>query len=269
MTAVETKERPILFSGPMIRAIREGRKSVTRRVMKPQPCESYSQDYGADGQPTKRRSYGYTWEPRCDGAFFNIAHTPILDACPHGRIGGRLWVRETWAYYPDEHHVIYREREGAELKAGGIDLSGCWKPSIHMPRWASRITLEITGIRVARVQEISEADVEAEGLEFVDGETGPGPGYKWRGRGYWDGFSTHSQAGGKTYHAPGRDGLCCCYAGQAARLTPAVCAYRHLWDHLNAKRGFSWEANPFVWCISFKDVSDDLLGMPRHGRDEG
>ena len=149
------KERPILFSAPMVRAILEGRKSQTRRVVKPQP------DYIVQSE----------WEP----TMFSGHKTDALGrhffnrSCPHGQPGDRLWVQETWRIGgemaeadPKEHpkkylipHLYYR----ADCD-DGVDR---WRPSIHMPRWASRITLEIADIRVERLQEISAEDAMREG----------------------------------------------------------------------------------------------------------
>jgi hypothetical protein len=127
MTTIAVKERPILFSAPMVRAIREGRKTQTRRVVK-HPGDFLGAGGRNGGDWDDPQLWG--WEdPEDPGHFLVLARDPepgdVPFRCPYGQPGGRLWVRETWAYYPDEHHVIYREREGAELKAGGCDLSGC------------------------------------------------------------------------------------------------------------------------------------------------
>ncbi len=123
------KQHPILFSELMVQAILDGRKTMTRRVMKVQP------------------------EAFCGGVM-----RPLLTTCPYGWIGDHLWVRETWAY--DEPQVIYRCGYN-----GDKPPSGKWKPSIFMPRCASRITLEITGVRVERLQDITEEDAVKEGFE--------------------------------------------------------------------------------------------------------
>jgi len=142
-----SRERPILFNGDMVRAILEGRKTMTRRVMKHQPGE-----VTAVGRPL----------------FFQDGDTGrrVSPKCPYGQPGDHLWVRETFAdeagdtrkYLGD--HIYYR------ADGDGVDLQdGFWTPSIHMPRWASRITLEVTGVRVERLQDISEEDAQAEGAE--------------------------------------------------------------------------------------------------------
>lgn len=227
-------ERPILFSAPMVRAILDGRKTQTRRVVKPQPLPSTRFVMGPfDGRD-------WTFGTRCVSEkndpynFFIEQET----RCPYGTVGDRLWVRETWA--PDvkagNRQVCYAAdgRWGSLQASGGIIFHGwttdvtnktrndwaecngrwvgrvyfqAWKPSIHMPRAASRITLEITGVRVERVQEISSADCIAEGL-----------------------------------------------LPTMRNETPAKTRFRELWDSLNAKRGYGWDANPWVWVIEFKRI---------------
>jgi hypothetical protein len=155
MTAI--KERPILFSAPMVRAILEGRKTVTRRPVKGAGLkwlEDFTPEYVAD---------------------------PANSLCPYGKPGDRLWLRETW--YCDHFEVM----RGPYLKPDDLDIGEAlddgtlvyaadgltpyeadkpiWKPSIHMPRWASRILLEITEVTVERLQDISRADIRAEGLQ--------------------------------------------------------------------------------------------------------
>lgn len=134
----------------MARAILAGRKTQTRRIVK-------LADFGRSDTP------GYLWTYRDRaGRMHDIRLTDALVAkcCPYGQPGDRLWVRETWAdghSYDGKRHFAYR--------ADGVELhpSRKWKPSIHMPRAASRITLEITGVRVERLQEISADDARAEG----------------------------------------------------------------------------------------------------------
>ena len=166
------KERPILFSAPMVRAILSGAKTQTRRIIKPQPIDSADDPIGAytvDG--------GRSWR------------------CPHGRPGDRLWVREAFIHEPADY---------------------CWKPSIHMPRWASRITLEITDVRVERLQDISEADAVAEGCEPIRPEL------------VQDGMIVRQ----------GRS---------------AVEEFRLVWEQIHG--GGSWEKNPWVWVIKFKKLA--------------
>lgn len=157
-------ERPILFSAPMVRAILSGAKSQTRRLLKPQPLG------GAPELLQHLVAHGHhrwaTDEPDED----------LIWKCPYGQPGDRLWVREAFAIVPrtayrcsegvqqtlrpDDDHDAAIYREGWTRSKGGFR----WRPSIHMPRWASRITLEVTGVRVERLQDISEADAIAEGV---------------------------------------------------------------------------------------------------------
>ncbi|WLI49288.1 hypothetical protein [Pseudomonas sp. FP833] len=223
----EIKERPILFSAPMVRAILEGRKTVTRRVMKLQPdadatitVESYNVAV------TNRRGYQEAG-PEIFGAWWRDGESGCK--CPYGQPGDRLWVRETW--YCDHFEVM----RGPYLKPDDLDIREAledgtlvyaadglssyeqeqptWKPSIHMPRWASRILLEITDVRVERLQDISRADIRAEGLqcppELASDDVSPN---------YRDWY-------------------------------PA--AWRELWE----STGGDWNANPWVWVVEFKRVT--------------
>lgn len=150
----DTKERPILFSEPMVKAILEGRKTQTRRVIKPQPerLGEVVWDFGSEetcfiGDESAREYLLYN------------ARNPYGWAY-HDGTADRLWVRETWRHYKLENRTSYRA-DGEE----DVTPLLTWRPSIHMPRWASRITLEITDVRVERVQEISLGDIRAEGLD--------------------------------------------------------------------------------------------------------
>ena len=145
------RERPILFSAPMVRAILAGTKTQTRRVLR-------------DG----------TWWTKEHGVIrmapAGLACTGFAPVpCPYGSPGDRLWVRETWARNEDQlsdtrmdTSLVYRADGETRAKDNGTDKP--WRPSIHMPRWASRITLEIAGVRVERLQDISTADCWAEGI---------------------------------------------------------------------------------------------------------
>ena len=154
------KERPILFSAPMVRALLAGTKTQTRRVCKPQPIAD-ARFVGGHYLPATKRNPGQ--EISVEAPYVHIA-------CPYGQRGDRLWVRETWRRDIDKidgaRLVQYRADDAiVEAPRTYFDLpSAGWIPSIHMPRWASRITLEVTGVRVERLQEISEADAIAEGV---------------------------------------------------------------------------------------------------------
>jgi hypothetical protein len=182
------KYSPILFSGPMVKAILSGAKTQTRRVLK------LGTDRMGDEFMTERR----------DGTLIES-----VKLCPYGQPGDRLWVRETWRQASDEPKIYpgstiyYRADEDWNNHSN-------WKPSIFMPRWASRITLEIVNVSVERVQEISPADVEAEGCA-------------------WQQWAAHE------------DWL-------------PTAGYAELWDSINAKRGFGWDKNPWVWVLEFKRI---------------
>lgn len=201
------RERPILFSGPMVRAILNGTKTQTRRVVK-------------DINPTLLASNP---EPH---------HIANALRCPYGLPGDRLWVRESHAPRAD-CEVSWRASmiDGINRTIKGDicyaadknsrDWVSKWRPSIHMPRWASRITLEVTGVRVQRLQDISEADAVAEGIEQAQ------PGY-WR--------------------IYGRD------TDGADMDRGARASYQSLWQSINGPG--SWEANPWVWAVSFKRLEN-------------
>jgi len=210
-------ERPILFSGPMVRAILEGRKTQTRRIVKP---------------PFEMIGNGYLVRPDGHGGRFG----PY--PCPYGQPGDRLWVRESFCPFPPDRHssgpnrwvIIYAaDATQAELSAPD-DYNPMlynyerWTPSIHMPRWASRINLEVVSVRVQRLQDISEEDAMAEGVDFDHGwEDEPGFGYL-------DYLSGHDNFS----------------------LLTAVESFRTLWDSINADRGHGWDKNEWVWAVEFK-----------------
>jgi len=146
-------EKPIIFSGPMVRAILDGRKTQTRRVISPQP------------RVTSRGLFH--WSNTENGVKFGLGHdiAPVAFPAwaPYMR-GDRLWVRETWRlWHPSDARVLYRADKAASLGMDEYSDRHRWKPSIHMPKKYARIWLEVTGVRVERVQDISEDDAEAEG----------------------------------------------------------------------------------------------------------
>ncbi|MBH3364829.1 MULTISPECIES: hypothetical protein [Pseudomonas] len=158
----QAKERPILFSAPMVRAILEGRKTVTRRAVKIQPRTKGDIGSYGQGQPFIRHPDPTKRNPEC----------------PYGRPGDRLWVREAWAADAQLDGIAPRDLSQGEPimypADGSVRQTGCamisqgrGRPSIHMPRWASRILLEITAVRVERLQDISEDQAEAEGMNFL------------------------------------------------------------------------------------------------------
>ncbi len=212
------KERPILFSSPMVRAILEGRKTQTRRVVKPQPPAGHT-FAGFTIHSTLTSDEGKAvWRAGNTSAYLRDAHRV---RCPYGQPGDRLWVREAWRTYASLDDIPPRgiaPGAGVQYEAGGSNVIGtnrlhCMgklRPGMFMPRFASRITLEITGVRVERLQDISPDDCIAEGAWPI----------------------AHRELG---------------------RGDEAVAAYRQLWESIHGPG--SWAANPWVWVIEFKAVT--------------
>lgn len=154
--AAGSAERPILFSGSMVRAILSGQKTQTRRVIKPQPMELDCDDWGWGFED---QLFAADDELR-EHLFHEVYGTK---GTPYGSVGGRLWVRETWRLI-----VSGRKAGGCEYRADDPGASGIgflpWRPSIFMPREQSRITLEITDVRVQRLKDITVPDIKAEGV---------------------------------------------------------------------------------------------------------
>jgi hypothetical protein len=158
------KERPILYTGEMVRAILDDRKSMTRRVMKPQPV--YAQAEYRNGEPPAESCY--TWPA------YNPQHrflNEIAKECPYGYIGDRFWVRETWVQLPN-NTILYRATDEERQEAWTMYGKPKWKPSIFMPRSASRITLEITNVKVERLRDITEEDAIKEGVKIGSSSMG-------------------------------------------------------------------------------------------------
>ena len=198
---------PILFSAPMVRALLDGRKTQTRRVLKPQPVNFAS---------VKHFNSSVLWV-----ATPIDYNKPMIFKSPPHAIGDRLWVRE--AFYEEPPRTIQpAPGERLETFTGEIfyradddKLPGVlWKPSIHMPRWASRITLTVTDVRVQRVQEI--------GCDSI----------------YREGFTDYSTC------------------------DPARADFVSLWNSLNAKRGFGWDANPWVAAYTFERTDNRQRKLP-------
>lgn len=217
------KERGMIFNGEMVRAILDGRKTQTRRIMKPQP------------EPCPRG--GHWWPSNVLKTMLHVEDEMqngkggwgglVGDACPFGDVGDRIWVRETWAEagasapdlklyranYPEHVPSIYENVPPAEEIR--------WTPSIHMPRTASRIQLEITDVRVERLNAISEEDAEAEGIDMEA---------LYDSQDCYDCIADHNMTG-----------------------RPIVTgAFKYLWESIYGEEG--WKSNPWVWVIEFKRV---------------
>lgn len=219
------KERPIIMSAESVRAILDGRKSMTRRVLKIQPPTQWDEVkpiYGSNGAGIIAWDF-YSSLNRYD-------HGYLKDSFPYGHIGDHLWLRESWfevTKLSDSYGKQFGISGGIDTwnlyKADGSKLPDGfkWKSPLFIPRKASRITLEITDIRVERLQDITEEDARAEGV--IDG-----------------GCLNCGE------HEP-------CGCGNP--MPDARDAYVSIWNTLNAKRGYPWESNPWVWAISFKVVN--------------
>lgn len=223
------KERPILFSAAMIRAILAGQKTQTRRIVKPQPDSrttrvSVCRDQWMGNGPSGNGVGTAQWDPWRKSPF---------------AAGDWLWVRETWLPDPDAdsdawhtHDCTYYEWSGCGSRIDSVpaqlqkpdhciyraDWDGhdlVWRPSIHMPRWASRILLEIVSVRVERLQDISEADALAEGVKHCEAELDTG--------GNW-------------------------YAPEEL--------YSMLWTKINGWGDSGWNTNPWVWVVEFRRVEE-------------
>ncbi len=240
------KERGMIFNAEMVRAILDGRKTQTRRIVK-----------GTDGAVKLCKE----WDINGEEIFVVLGekdHTgmnPVLGAisCPFGAVGDRIWVRETWGvvsheldedgriqpWTPDRPATVIHEMpfgngyySGHAIYAADGDFTwgdddgyedgrSCWKPSIHMPRAASRILLEITDVRVERLNAISEEDAEAEGIDMEA---------LYDSQDCYDCIANHNMTG-----------------------RPMVTgAFKYLWESIYGEEG--WKSNPWVWVIEFKRI---------------
>ncbi|HGE8495745.1 TPA: hypothetical protein ACKPX5_001574 [Serratia marcescens] len=157
------KERPVIFNGEMVRAILDSRKTQTRRVMKPQPEPCYRGGHWWPSNTFKTMLHIEEQMQNGAGGWGGLAGY----ACPFGAVGDRMWVRETFG--DCGNRLVYR----ADTEDGAASQVKRWVPSIHMPREACRILLEITAVRVERLNDISEEDAKAEGVK-----AGVSPGYE-------------------------------------------------------------------------------------------
>lgn len=200
------KERPIIFTAESVRAVLNERKTQTRRVI-PNDANTWA-----------RICYA-TDDPRFTDKALAEGHRK------YGGVGDRLWVREAlrevnvgWRYVADNKPVLVSKADESAAISWVHHKETDWCSSIHMPRWASRIMLEITNVRVERVQDISEADAIAEGVREMTEYNMP--------------------------HNPYAPGIC----------DDPRNAFCLLWNSINAKRGYGWDSNPWVWVIDFKRI---------------
>ena len=196
------REHPILMSGPMVRATMNGLETETRRVVKPQPHSMCS--HASYLKEIDRWVFG--------------DNTGRTFKCPYGKPGDRLWVRETFFFRPDPYLALYRAFDiDNRLPALSPDIEGFrWKPSIHMPRTAARLFLDVQEIRIEPLQDITDEGIQAEGIVFD-----------------------------KKLKAPRIDD----------NIYPSLrAAWIDLWDSINAKRGYPWSSNPWVWVVKYEVV---------------
>ncbi|HEM8640843.1 TPA: hypothetical protein U2Q55_002218 [Enterobacter hormaechei] len=244
----------MIFNGEMVRAILDGRKTQTRRIMKIQPSDGFHPTHNGYDLDLKAHWYtpgvvdknGYLQPAKKD--VFGVADENEGFTCPFGSVGDRIWVRETWGvvsheldedgriqpWIPDRPATAIHEMPfgngyytGHAIYAADGDFTwgdddgyedgrSCWKPSIHMPRAACRMLLEITGVRVERLNSISQEDAQAEGMELTG----------WR----------------PTYSDPDSGG----------EVWTPYDNFAQLWESIYGEE--SWKANPWVWVIEFKVV---------------
>lgn len=237
MSTTTTRERPVLFNGDMVKAILAGTKTQTRRPMKVQPADITG--FGSNEWSRFRNNMAERWQ-RAEA---------FGQPCPFGEPGDRLWVRETWRpeerdsdmadgvrYQADDaFRVIENTREAADRWLdvhGGLGAKNIyrWRPSIHMPRWASRLTLRVTGARLERLQSITPDDAVAEGIERVS-HVGLMQAFGWKD-----------------------------YGGGAGYFDP-VKSFASLWDQVATDRELCWDRNPWVWRISFERIDSNAVAQ--------
>jgi len=227
------KERPILFSPEMVLAILNGKKTQTRRLIKPQPHQSLFEPsmLHVTGVTKTKQVIKDIVIPKGSRYHASVSMIEFAKQCPYGQPGDQLWVREKsrigangWHYIDGDWHcieyaagltgIIHKKEAPKHYPAISHNKNGSlrWQPSIHMPRWASRIQLEITAVRVERLRDISESDAAAEGVPGK--EEAIAAGLSW-------------------YDKPRR-------------------AFRFLWQRINGKA--SWDENPLVWVVEFKRI---------------
>ncbi|EQA1666853.1 hypothetical protein D9I27_19670 [Escherichia coli] len=233
-------ERGMIFNGEMVRAILDGQKTQTRRIMQVQPD---TPEFGLRRiiESSIANEIGmYFWSQE-DARGIKARSKQFF--CPFGDVGDRIWVRETFqgplfdfeqmeAYQYDSSK--FKRPEFCVYKADGKpapeffdadeNLHCCWRPSIHMPRWASRILLEITDVRVERLNSISETDAEAEGIDMEA---------LFDSQDCYDCIAGHNMTGRPT----------------------ATGAFKYLWESIYGSD--SWQTNPWVWVIEFKRIEGD------------
>lgn len=214
------RERPILFNREMVRAVLDGRKTQTRRIMNPQP--EFEQGYEAPHE----HEIGIFWKD--EESLDSIEH--LISLCPYGKPGDELWVRETWQTWCEFDHLSpgkLPEDADIQYPATCDHWVSKERPSIHMPRWASRIQLKITNVRVERLLDISEQDALAEGIARSTRRVLGG--HETIYKDYVD--------VGHYFHSPKK-------------------SFESLWVSINGPD--SWDSNPYLWVIQFEKIEKSL-----------
>lgn len=235
-------DKGIIFSAPMVRALLDGRKTQTRRLLKPAPFVDHMGNFCAPDRAGKLWNWGQHPDGRPCTRNYQARHVPFVT-------GDRLYVRENFQllsfgdYLPTKHQpadVRFAATDPcADLPA---DTRGYpWRPCIHMPRWASRLWLAVTDVRVQRLQDCSEADAIAEGVERIDDPRGTA----------WKSYET-CKDGSPHPHAS---------VPNASPLT----SYRELWDSLHTAKGTTWDANPWVVAVTFDVHHGNIDAEADHG----
>lgn len=247
-------DRAILFSAPMVRALLHGRKTQTRRqfssarvfatVERPAyTLRGEDMQRALQGASGFRNLGGDNWVWACDAYEWQapIERTEVLAHIGYG-IGDRLWVREAWRTHKAYDDLKPCEMSGEEavwpeLDRDNCDALGRYRHARFMPRWASRLTLTVTDVRIQRLQDCSEADAQAEGVEL---ESADPPFY------YVPGIWPHSLTGVGVEEPGGRH---------------AVRSYAKLWDHINGSG--AWEKNPWVVAVTFDVLKGNIDNLPQ------
>jgi len=248
------REKPILFSTPMVKAILDGRKSQTRRVIKPQPPDNSHNILQVWQDPGSKRNYTH------------LLNSDYYVWFPYGQIGSKIWIRETtyqygrwfkngftktgkqkWTFRQmsvdvpllNGCNLRYYDNPPEPIRKNSYGKEGWYKrPSIFMPRMFSRITLEVTDVRVELLQNITEQDAVREGFSYRKGD---------------EKFSISKMFSISNIHPPSkRVEEFNSYFGKTEQTTKE--GFAEYWDLINQKRGYGWLVNPFVWVISFKRI---------------
>lgn len=231
---VTPRERPILFSGEMVRQILAGEKTQTRRpigLSELHPSTTPGYDWTWRGMAPVRSIAQQRRYP--DGCWQDVSGERLLSLCPYGEPGHRLWVRETWAkgwtWLGEQRCVFYRADGGgmagseyrpvcpSDTPAASAPKAVKWRPSIHMPRWASRLLLDVLSVRVERLHDISYADILAEGVT--------------------------------------REVVAEMLRMPIGHIPTLHDVWRLAWTHIYGAE--SWEANPWLWVVEFRRVEAD------------